>query len=119
MDILNLMPHAINILDDTDNVIHTIAPSGFVARVVVQEVKIWPDNLDNYIVKLGDEWDLQGLPPNWRDFEGVVVSDRVLKYMRDYMNWYKVNDMFLLTLGSEVFDANGSSLGFRSLITNN
>lgn len=102
--IINLTPHVINIMDNDNNIIRTITPSGIVARVSTKPVLVGQvDGLNIYRTEYGQ---LENLPDAE---EGLyyIVSALCKQRCKDRDDVFIINDA--------VRDAEGNTIGCRSL----
>jgi hypothetical protein len=90
MTLVNLTPHPINILDDANNVVQTLPPSGFVFRLTYEDA------------------------PQSPDVKGVIVSAQTVDFMKSTVE----GDIEVYTVGAVVRDDAGAPLGVKNLVLN-
>lgn len=107
MQIINLTPHAIHLVDETGEIARVFEPSGSVARVVLEER--YAGTIEGLPVVTVVQRGIDGLPEQ-RDGVLYLVSSPVRSYcgLR--------ND--LLTPGGLVRDSSGRVIGCRYLVRN-
>ena len=102
--LINLTPHKVTFLDESNNVIREIEPSGILARVTANTVAL--GMLEDIPVTSTEFGDVYGLPEE-DDIHVYIVSSLVAQAMKDR------NDIFIPN--ESVRDDKGLIIGCRSL----
>lgn len=102
--LVNLTPHKVTFLNQDNNIIKEIEPSGILARVTANTVTL--GMLDDIPVTSTEFGDPYGLPPE-DDSHAYIVSSLVAQAMKDR------NDIFIPN--EAVRDDHGVIIGCRSL----
>jgi hypothetical protein len=113
MSLVNLTPHPIHILDNENNVIQTLPPSGFVFRLQFDDVQ--QDPVQGIPVAkrslVGYDGSFDWVTP---DVSGVIVSAQTVEFMKNTVE----GDIHVYTVGAVVRDDAGAPLGVKNLVLN-
>jgi len=117
IDFINLTPHAISIeLADGEGNRFTVAPSGTVARVEMEEVRSTPlyDEYGNDFIQVirRTAGTVTGIPPR-RHRTVLLVSSMVLDAMRDTGRC----DVYAPDTGASAIRENGQVIAVRRLVS--
>jgi len=110
VNLVNLTPHPIVVMNDSGEVVLRVPPSGKVARVAVKRVRVGDVNgIPLYRVKYGK---VENLPPP-RDGTLYIVSLLVLQACRDRKDLIAPDT----SPASAVRDASGKIVGVKAFTT--